>query len=80
MYSFEIGDIFYRLSLNLNLKKGYQLVDHCFERWPKDEDSITKIILLGLKESTSDFKEKLYFEILIKYLDNLYLEFLKNMA
>lgn len=80
MYSFEICDIFHRLSLNLNLKKGYQLVDHCFDTLPKEEDSITKIILLGLKESTSDFKEKLYFEILIKYLDNLYLEFLMSQA
>lgn len=80
MLSYELADIFYHYSLQFSLKKGFKLVDQCFDNFPKDEESITKIILINLQDSTIDFKEKLYFRTLIDYLDNLYLEFLMNQA
>lgn len=78
--SYEIGTVFYRLSRRTDLNKGFILVEKCFEKYPKDFDSITRIILQGLLESTYVLKEKLFFGVLIQYLEHLYLEFLKNQA
>jgi hypothetical protein len=75
MYSFELPEIFKEHHENKDLKKALALVNELFDMFPREEDSITRIILEGLVESAEDEKEKLFYKYLLKHLEILYLNF-----
>jgi len=80
MYSYEIPDLFEKLCKKRELKKSLQLVDECFGRFPKEDDSITKIILTTLLESTAIEEEQLFYKYLLKHLEIIYTYWLYSQA
>lgn len=70
-YSWDLDDIFYEYVTDLDLSKGFQLVYICFEQFPKEQDSITHIVLEGVLESCKDEKSKIMCRALIEYLNHL---------
>lgn len=79
-YSFNLPEIFKNHFEKQELKRAVRLVEELFNQFPKEEDSITKIILEGLMESTKDEKELLFYKYLLKHLEILYLEFARSIA
>jgi hypothetical protein len=78
--SFEIPQIFVEYSLAKDYNSAMELVNDCFDRFPKEEDSITKIVLTTLRDEVKDENSKLFFEYLLKHLELLYLEWLRAQA
>ena len=74
--SFEIPYMFNELIVSNDIKGAIKLVDECFEQFPKEPDSITKVILDGLLESAESglmANESVPFiKLLLKHLDILY--------
>jgi hypothetical protein len=79
-YSFELSDVFAELCIRNELKEAVSLVHDCFDRFRKEPDSITRIILEGLEVSTKDPRNKLFYKYLLKCLEMLYLEFERSQA
>ena len=80
--SFEIPYMFNELIISNDIKGAIRLVDECFEQFPKEEDSITKVVLDGLLESAeSDNIESVPFiKLLLKHLELLYIWWVRSQA
>ena len=76
-YSFELPEIFTELCISKDLKGAIKLVDECFERFPKESDSITCAILEGLRDGANN-DDKFFFIYLLKHLELLYLEWARS--
>ena len=74
--SYEIPIIFVEISnekdTEKSIKQGLKFVEECFERFPKEKDSITHCILESLISSAESEKQKIYFEFLQLHLSILY--------
>jgi len=80
MLSYCVPDMLKNHYLKKDLKKAVKLVEECFEQFPKEFDSITRVILFGLIEGTDDFEEILFYQLLLKHLEKLYYEFARAIA
>lgn len=79
-YSYELTDVFEDLCEKRELKRALELVDECFEKFPKESDNITKILLTTLLESTKIEEERLFYKYLLRHLEIQYSCFLFSMA
>jgi len=71
VYSWELFDRFYQIVHNLDLGKGYYLVEICTRNFPRDPDSIPIIILQSIEEECREIKHKLFLQLLIEYYFHL---------
>lgn len=78
--SYELPHYFTEYCLEYNLKDSMALVEECFDYFPKDSDSITKVILEGLEEGAEDQRHKMFFKYLLKHLEILYLNWARAQA
>lgn len=79
--SFQIPEVLNELCASRDYNAALQLVTDCFERWPKEEDSITRIVLEGLKEAAEeehDERSVIFFSYLLKHLEILYNEWMRT--
>lgn len=67
--SYDLPDMFADYIVNNDLKAAINLLDECFEMFPKEKESLTKIILLELLESAELERHKIFIKYLIKQLD-----------
>lgn len=76
--SFEVPELFIELANASDVTGGMKLVDECFLMFPKEPDSITFVILDGLREAAVEEKHDKhasYFTLLLKHLEIVYSEY-----
>lgn len=75
--SYELPYMFNEYCVENDLKNAMALVEECFDYFPKEDDSITRVILEGLKESSTEEKHKNFFTYLLTHLNILYSSWLR---
>lgn len=67
--SYDLPDMFADYIVNNDLKSALNLLEECFEMFPKEKESLTRIILQELLESAELERHKIFIKYLLKQLD-----------
>ena len=72
--SYDLPDLFYTVLHDLDVKKGFKIIELCVDNFPKDPDGIVIVILESMYDNCNNIKYKLILEVLMNY----YLELVRK--
>jgi hypothetical protein len=75
-YSYHIPEASYTIIKELNLKKGFKLVEICFQDFPKEQDNLLFIVLDNIH--LENVKEKILVESMKAYYNHLLISWYKS--
>ena len=71
IYSYELSEELWALVENRKIKEAYDLVEEAYEKFPKEPDCITSIVLKEMSNSTKNQVYKAIIEFLVVHLNGL---------